>query len=231
MRNPEWIGDFIDVIYPSACVGCQTPLVGNEINICTFCLFELPKTDFHKIADNDVLKAFSGRCLLQKATSYLHFSKGGMVQALLHALKYKGQTEIGEMLGTMAGKELLNDGFLKGIDLIVPIPLHPKKLEKRGYNQSEVLAGALAKAANLKLNIDNLQRIEFTETQTKKSRFARWLNVETVFRVKEPAAFVNKHILLVDDVMTTGSTVEGCVIQMERIEGIKISLFTLAYAK
>lgn len=231
MNNPEWLGDFIDVIYPSACVGCQTPLVGNESNICTFCLFELPKTDYHKIPDNIILKAFSGRCILQKATSYLHFSKGGIVQALLHALKYRGRTEIGELIGGMAGIELYQDGYFDDIDFVVPIPLHPEKLDKRGYNQSEILASAIADNSNLILNTDNLIRVEFTETQTRKSRFARWLNVETVFKVCETELFKNKHILLVDDVVTTGSTVEGCVVQMERIPGIKISLFTLAYAK
>ncbi len=231
MNNPEWLGDFIDVIYPASCVGCQTPLVGNESNICTYCLFELPKTDFHKIQDNVVQRAFSGRCLLQKATSYLHFSKGGVVQALLHALKYRGRTEIGDLVGAMAARELLQDGFLDDIDFVVPIPLHPQKLEKRGYNQSEILASAVADNSNVKLNTNNLVRVEFTETQTRKSRFARWLNVETVFKVIDPGIFENKHILLVDDVVTTGSTVEGCVVQMERIPGIKISLFTLAYAK
>ncbi len=231
MNNVSWLGDFIDVIYPSSCLGCQTPLVGNESHICTYCISELPKTDFHQIEDNVILRTFSGRCLLQKASSYLHFSKGGIVQALLHALKYKGRTEVGELLGTMAGSELYQDGFFDDIDFVVPIPLHPKKLKKRGYNQSEILASALSATSNINLNTDNLIRVEFTETQTRKSRFARWLNVETVFQVSHPKLFENKHILLVDDVVTTGSTVEGCVAQMERIPGIRISLFTLAYAQ
>ena len=140
MQKFGWLNDFMDVIYPTSCLGCDQPLVANEAHICLYCRSELPKTNLHKIPENEVLRIFNGRCLLQKASSYLYFSKGGIVQSLMHAFKYKGHTEIGSLLGQMAGKELGNDGFFQDIDFLVPVPLHPKKLAKRGYNQSEIFA-------------------------------------------------------------------------------------------
>lgn len=207
------------------------PLVANEECLCLYCRDELPKTNFHTIPENPVLAIFKGRCLLQKATSYLYFSKGGIVQSLMHSFKYKGRTEAGEVMGRMAGEELTEAGFFEDIDLVMPIPLHPKKLAKRGYNQSEILARHLAIPAGIPVSTDNLVRVRVSETQTKKSRFARWLNVESIFKVIHPEMLKGQHILLVDDVVTTGSTIEGSVVQMETIPGIKISLFTLAMAK
>ena len=231
MLKHTWLHDFIDIIYPNACLGCQEPLVSNEDLICTHCLHELPKTHFHADDDNPVLRIFSGRCFLEKATSYLRFVKGGMVQSLMHHFKYKDRPEVGARLTNLAISDLRKTAFFSDIDIIMPIPLHPRKLAKRGYNQSEVIARTISDHTHIDLTTDNLVRKYFNETQTRKSRFSRWLNVKTVFAVCDPESLKEKHILLVDDVITTGSTVEACISKLERIEGIRISLFTLAIAQ
>lgn len=231
MKNPGWLNDFVDIIYPNACIGCETPLVTNESCLCVYCLAELPKTNFHTYTDNEVLNIFKGRCKLEKATSYLYYAKGGIVQKSLKALKYRGRQEVGALLGTMAATELMETGFLKDIDVLLPIPLHPKKLARRGFNQSEIVAQAISEVSEIPVSNNNLVRITHSDTQTKKSRFARWLNVESIFSVLDEESFQYKHLLLIDDVVTTGSTVEGSVIKMESIQGIRISLFTVAMAK
>lgn len=231
MLKYTWLHDFIDIIYPSACLGCHQPLVSHEDIICINCLHELPKTHFHADDDNPVLRIFSGRCFLEKATSYVRFVKGGIVQSLMHEFKYKGHQDVGTRLAQLAVSELRQTSFFKEIDAIIPVPLHPKKLKIRGYNQSEIIAHAIAEDTHLPVMTENLVRQYANETQTRKSRFARWLNVKTVFAVTEPENLKNKHILLVDDVITTGSTAEACVTQLEKIEGVRVSLFTLAIAQ
>ncbi len=230
LRN-LFLHDLVDIIYPSACLGCRQPLVAQEETLCSYCLAELPKTNFHQIKENEVEKVFIGRCHLQKATSYLYFAKGGIVQSVMHQLKYKGKQEVGLFFGKMAGQELMNHGFFDDIDLLVPIPLHPAKLKKRGYNQSEVLACGLAEITGLAVETNNLVRVAHSETQTKKSRFARWLNVETIFEIQEPGIFNHKHVLLIDDVITTGATVEASATRIAAIPGTRVSLLTLAVAR
>lgn len=231
MLKHTWLHDFIDIIYPNACLGCQEPLVSNEDLICLNCLHELPKTDFYPDDDNPVLRIFSGRCMLEKATSFLRFVKGGKVQSLMHHFKYKNYPEVGTKLTNLAISDLRQTAFFSDIDVIIPIPLHPKKLRKRGYNQSEVIARAISDHTHIDLVTDNLERKYFNETQTKKSRFARWLNVKTVFTVNDLEALKGKHILLIYDVVTTGATVEACALQLEKAESVRISLFTLAIAQ
>lgn len=231
MLKYTWLHDFIDIIYPNACLGCEEPLVSNEDIVCIKCLHELPKTDFAADLDNPVLRIFNGRCFLEKATSYLRFVKGGMVQSLMHHFKYKGRTEVGERMTHLALSDLRKTSFFKDIDLILPVPLHPAKLKTRGYNQSEVIAKTIADHTHIDYKTDILLRKYYNQTQTKKSRFARWLNVKTVFAVDHPKNLEGKHILLVDDVVTTGSTIEACVTKLEHIPGVKISLFTLAIAQ
>lgn len=231
MLKYTWLHDFIDIIYPNACLGCEEPLVSNEDLICIKCLHELPKTEFPHDMDNPVLRIFSGRCFLEKATSFLRFVKGGTVQSLMHHFKYKGRKEVGAKMTDIALSELRQTSFFKDIDLILPVPLHPAKLRTRGYNQSEIIAKTISEHTHIDYKSNILLRKYFNETQTRKSRFARWLNVKTVFAVDHPETLEGKHILLVDDVVTTGSTVEACVVKLEHIPGVKISLFTLAIAQ
>lgn len=231
MGRSGLLHDFVDVIYPSACAGCSQPLVANEEVFCTYCLADLPKTGFHHQADNPVVRAFKGRCLLRKATAYLHFQKGGIVQAAMHNFKYRQNRSIGEFLGKMMARDLLEDGFFEGLQVILPVPLHAKKEKLRGYNQSAVLAEPIASLTGMELSTANLRRSIFSQTQTRKSRFARWLNVESIFEVKDPEAVRGRHVLLIDDVITTGATIEACANRLLSIEGVQVSLLTLAVAK
>jgi len=229
-RKSSLFSDLVDVIYPEACVGCHTPLVKNEDLICTACLTNLPRTGFELLPDNPLIRFFVGRCKFEKAASFLFFEKGGSTQNLLHALKYQGRDEVGKRLGHLAAKALDKTPFLNSIDVVVPVPLHPRKLAKRGYNQSAVIGQPIAEAHQLHFDDTHLIRSSFSSTQTRKSRFARWLNVKDIFEITNPAAFKNKHVLLIDDVVTTGSTVEACAIKLAAQKGCKVSLFTAAIA-
>lgn len=226
------LNDFIDLFYPQLCLGCERPLLKNENTICFHCKFGLPLTNFHKIPENKIHRLFIGRLQVQSATAYLHFVKNGIVQSLLHNLKYRNKPKLGIYLGQKAGFDLNADGFFDGVDIIIPIPLHPKKLIKRKYNQAEKIAVGLSETSGVILSTDLLLRAKHNETQTRKSRFNRWLNVEAIFALnpKKKEILKNKHILIVDDVITTGSTLEAAAILLETELQAKISIFTLAIA-
>lgn len=230
MGKNSFLTDLLDLCYPSACTACQTPLVQNEDVICTYCLHNLPLTGFELLNENPLLSSFTGRCRLEKAASYMFFEKGGRVQNLLHALKYLGRKEVGQRLGELMGRSLQKSGFLNTIDLIIPIPLHPRKFKKRGYNQSSLLAQPIARINDIPFLEDALIRGSFSETQTRKSRFARWLNVRDIFQVADREVFKDRHVLIIDDVVTTGSTVEACADKLAAIPGCRQSLFTAAIA-
>lgn len=221
--------DIINLFFPNTCQGCADELLGNENTICTKCLYELPLTNFIYSNENPVAQKFWGRVFIHYAASYYYFHKGSRLQSLMHNLKYKKKTEIGQILGTIAGNELKNTRF-EEIDIIAAIPLHISKLRKRGYNQSDYIAEGIAKGMNKPFIKDSIKRLVNTSTQTKKSRFERWENVSDVFAIDNPEIFKNKHILLVDDVLTTGATMESCGQAISKIEGTKVSIFTLAYA-
>ncbi len=226
----QLLRDFVSIFYPEVCLGCTQPLVNQEKLMCFNCLVELPKTHFYQQAENPVTQLFTGRIPLKKATSFLYFQKSGIVQSLIHHLKYKGFPELGQRLGAMAAREWIGTDFLKDIHALMPIPLHATKQKKRGYNQSEHIAKGISEISGLPVLSQCFHRVEATATQTRKSRFARWKNVETVFRVSDSAPLQNRHILLVDDVVTTGATLEAAAQQLLQIKGTQVSLFTLAYA-
>ncbi len=227
----QYFADFISLCFPELCAACRESLVANEYLLCTNCLYNLPYTNFHLTADNIVARQFWGKIKLEAAYALYYFNKGGKVQNLMHQFKYKGMQEIGTILGNIAGEQLLQNELFKTIDLIVPVPLHKKRLQQRGYNQSACFANGLAQTMGLTVELTNLIREIPTETQTRKSRFARFENMQEVFLIKSPITFVNKHVLLVDDIVTTGSTLEACGIELLKIEGLKLSVATIAYAE
>ncbi|MUP36857.1 ComF family protein [Labilibaculum euxinus] len=225
-----WFNDFLNLFYPRLCEACGSYLFKNETTICTRCLFHLPKTDFHLNKNNPVSILFWGRVNINYAASYYTFSKGSQFQKLIHKLKYHNKQEIGIALGKHFGESLKNSEFFKDIDVIIPVPLHPKKEKIRGYNQAELVALGLGKSMLKPTDSKNLIRKIHTESQTKKNKLERWQNVDNIFELIEPSNLINKHILLVDDVVTTGSTLEACAHALLKAEGAKVSIATLAYA-
>jgi len=201
----------------------------NERIICSGCIYHLPRTDFHLDRDNPVARIFWGRIRVEQATAYYFFNKGSRFRRLIHELKYLGRQDIGAELGRAFGSELMKSGF-RDVDVVVPVPLHKKKLRKRGFNQSECIARGIAEAMVKPVNTSSIIRAFHTGTQTRRSRYDRWLNVENVFRVTEPDFLTGKHILLVDDVLTTGATLEACATAILKVEETKVSIAALAVA-
>lgn len=225
----SYLSDFIKLFYPVNCFSCGKNLVKHENYICTECLYLLSKTNFHQLKDNPVSKIFWGRTKIENATANYFFIKGGILQKLIHQLKYKGVKEIGYVLGKQLGVELAASDLYNSIDFVVPVPLHQKRQTERGYNQSEFIANGIAEMLNSNTSYDNLIRKIQTSTQTKKTRFERWENVENIFTVKNSLEFENSHILLVDDVITTGSTLESCTNALLKINNVKVSIAALGF--
>ena len=222
--------NLLNLFFPKVCLACQNYLTDNELHICTQCRHQLPLTNFHFDKSNAVHKMLYGRVKLEEATALLHFSKKGIVQQLMHNLKYRGYQVIGEFLGEWLGEELKTSNAYKAIDVVVPVPLHKSKQRKRGYNQVEKFGKVLAKALNADYNSDTLIKISATKTQVFKDRLKRSLNIEANFTISNKDTLKHKHILLVDDIITTGATIESCANALFSIEGIKLSVATMAIA-
>lgn len=225
----NYFADFVSLIFPELCQACAKSLYRNEEIICADCLYHLPYTDFHLTADNAVAQQFWGRVPLEAAAALLYFTKGSRVQNLMHQLKYKNKPEVGVYLGKLAGKRLLENPVFASADLIIPVPLHRQKQLKRGYNQSLSFAEGLAEKTMIPIENNNLIRITGTESQTKKSRTSRYENMKDVFSIKNPQQLTGKHILLVDDIITTGATLEACCNVLLEVPGVKISIAAIAY--
>ena len=224
------ITDFIALFFPQTCYVCGNSLYKNEAVVCTRCLLHLPETDYHKTPENPLHQIFWGKIPVVNASAMFFFKKGGSVQQLIHEFKYRGHHEIGTYLGNKYGYKLKAEEGYADIAKVIPIPLHPKKLRKRGFNQAEIFASGMAETMHADLDTHSVKRVISTSTQTKKSRYKRWENVSGIFEITDPAGLVNKHILLVDDVITTGSTMEACLQQLHTIEGIKLSVASIACA-
>ncbi len=222
--------NLLDLLYPNLCIVCGKNLLREEEVICLTCLHETPKTNYHLEIDNAVEKRFWGKTPIHRATSYFHFHKGSPFQHLLHELKYRNNKKVGFIMGKYAAIDLLETEDFKSIDTIVPVPLHPKRLQKRGYNQSEWIAMGLSEVLKKPINSINLIRTKENTTQTNKSVFERYKNTQGIFQQINTNLFKNQHILLVDDVLTTGATLEACILTLMEADNIKISIFTLAIA-
>ncbi len=226
----SYLEDFISLIFPHLCLACGDSLRKGEETICLSCQYFLPKTGFHLDAENPIQKIFWGRVKVTHASAYYYFRKGSKVQHLIHQLKYNGRQEVGVKIGNWYGKELSRVNAYRSIDLILPVPLHPRKEKLRGYNQSDCIATGLSSGMDIPWSREVLERSTFSETQTKKSRMDRWQNVGEIFRIAQAEDIRNKHVLLVDDVLTTGSTLEACAQVLLDAGCPKVSIVTLAWA-
>ena len=193
-------------------------------------MVDIPRSFYYQDMENPIAKLFWGKIKLEIALSAFTFVKKGKVQRLMHELKYKGNTKVGELMGIELGKEIDKVEIRDKVDVVIPVPLHKKKLKQRGYNQSAFIAIGVAKVLACEINTTLLKRVELSESQTKKSKYERWENVGAAFILTDADQYKGKHILLVDDVITTGATLEACCKTLKEIKGVKISIGTLASA-
>ncbi|WP_235444306.1 ComF family protein [Zhouia amylolytica] len=222
------INDIQSLFFPEICFGCHNILNPNEETICTCCRHNLALSNSYQASPNEVLKIFQGRLKLQHASTLLHFHKKGITQELIHNLKYKGHQDIGVFLGNWMGSLLKETDYYQNIDYVIPVPLHRKKLRKRGYNQVTTFAKAIATKIDAEFRNDLISRVKHASTQTMKSRAKRWQELKTSFKIVKPNAFLNKHVLIVDDIITTGSTIEACVKEVLLQTNCKVSVTSMA---
>lgn len=220
----------LDLFFPPSCKSCSGHLQSSEYFICTECRHHLPLTNYHKHNDDAIKKLFYGRLNLENATSLFHFEKKGGVQQLMHNLKYRGDQKISAFLGEWLGSELSQNPLYNSIDIVVPVPIHPKKKRTRGYNQVDGFAQAIAGHLNTRCKLSLLKKSRNTKTQVFKGRFTRTDEVFNAFSITDTLTDQGKHILLVDDILTTGATLEACAIQLLKIPNIKLSVAVMAIA-
>jgi len=218
------------LFYPDLCEGCSKPLVAEERVLCIACETLVPETGYHSVADNDTSMRFAGRVPFRHATSFAYFTEDGLLQHLLHGLKYKGRRDVGAYLGSRFASRLSVTDWISTVDAIVPVPLHTTRMARRGYNQSEVIAEAMSRVLRIPTLAHALARVRNTESQVNKTRIERTANMQAAFAVTDNARFVNKHILIIDDVLTTGATIEACAAALLAVEGVKISVATIGIA-
>ena len=223
--------DLFYLFYPNICANCNEQLLQNEKVICTFCRHDLPLTNFQSYTKNKVSRIFSGRITIEKAYSLLFFRKQGITKNLIHDLKYKGNEEVGVFFGNWIGEIVAKNKEFSTVDFIVPVPIHAKKKKIRGYNQVTKFGKCLSMYLKVPLNEDVLIRQSATKTQTLKSRFERFNDLESKFLARNTSIFKEKHILIIDDVITTGATLEACAQELLKTPGIKISILTMSYTE
>lgn len=224
-------GSLLDTLFPRLCAVCEASLASHERYLCTKCLAGLPRTLFHRQEFNPMEQLFAGKVLIERAIGFIFYEKDNPYSAILHKLKYYNMPHIGQFVAEMYARELQHDGILSDIDAIIPIPLHPTKQAKRGYNQSEHIAQGFAEVMRIPMLTDVLVAIRNHESQTNKGIYERWLNTQGIFDLQNSQSIENKHILIVDDVVTTGATLLSAALTLADIPGIKISLATIGVAR
>ncbi len=229
MKIIDLFQDFIHLFFPAICLTCGNRLVKNEHCICIPCMYDIPRVKFKNYTDNQVTRMFWGRIDIQYAMAHYYFSRGSKYRNLIHQLKYNGQKEIGIFLGKQLGNELLHSP-IRDIDIIIPVPLHKTKRIQRGYNQSEIIANGVGRILKKPVMTNLLYRTVNTKTQTKKSRYERWENIKDVFELQNKSCLKRKHVLLVDDVITTGATLESCALTITKQEDVTVSIAVVAMA-
>ena len=230
MKLKHLLSDCISLFFPDLCAHCGEALMEGEAFFCLHCLLDLPKTRYCSFKNNAASERFRGKIPLENATAYLYYNKGGIGQELIGAIKYKGNIRLAKWIGSRLAKELLPSGFFEGIDYLIPIPLHAKKLKRRGFNQSEIIAEGIASVTHIPLETNNLFRKQANITQTKKGIYERWKNTSGIFQIKDKQLFSGKHLLLIDDVLTTGATLEANAVCLLKSSNVKISILTVAIA-
>lgn len=224
------IKNILNLFFDNTCPSCHKTLYSTDECICLECIYSLPKTNNYLKPNNDAEIMMAGRFPFERIATYCKFTKGGLVQPLIHCLKYKNNKEIGIKLGRLFGKDIAASSFINKVDYIVPVPLHKKKLKTRGFNQAEVIAQGISELTEIPLSTNNLIRQIHNPSQTKLSKSQRWDNVEGIFKLVKPNQYKNKHILLIDDIITTGSTIEACANALLEAKGVKISIATIGEA-
>lgn len=232
---PKIWNDLLGLFFPRLCLLCRKPLVDGEEHICLECLCNLPRTRFTDYTDNAVAQLFIGKIPFQSATALFYFEKGGRIQTLIHALKYRDNRELGYYLGRLAARELTQEenSFFspvheRPVDVLLPVPLHPRKQYKRGFNQAEWIARGMSSVLELPVETTSLSRSIWNETQTGKQLYERWENVQDIFTLTETACLEGKHVLLVDDVITSGSTIGACAGTLLAIPGLQVSILGIS---
>lgn len=227
----NFLDDLLNIIFPNPCCTCGQILTRREELLCFRCRSNLPKIKDKSLVDNDLTSRFYGKLKLRYGLSYLQFYKSGITQRLLHQLKYKNYPELGEMLGRWIGQKLVVSRHAKRTQIIIPVPLHPKRLRQRGYNQSQHIAIGISEILQIPIDASTLTRKSFEASQTHKTREQRWRAVAKAFQIRNNKTIINKHILLVDDVVTTGATLEACAKQLLKGGAASISIAAIALAK
>ena len=230
MTFRDWLYSILNLFYPRVCAACGETLLKDEETVCLKCRYTLPFTGYENHADNPLAQVFYGRVRFHAVTACFFFAKSGKVQHLIHELKYKNNPEAGVFLGQELGKTIKDAPLFQGIDYLIPVPLHPRREKQRGYNQSLLIAQGINEVTSIPIGDKYLIRAVYTTTQTKKSADERHKNVKDIFEVRFPEELEGKHVLLIDDVLTTGATLESCAHQLENIPGIMISAATAACA-
>ncbi len=225
----KYLDDFSHLFFPHTCEGCGTDIIERTNIICAQCFSSLPETNFFTFPENPVAKTFYGRLKIANAGSAFYFTKDSLIQHLLIQLKYRGNKDVGILLGKLAGLQIKKSTYFKNVDVIIPLPLNKKKESQRGYNQALLISKGMAEILQKPIDNSAVIRAVFTETQTHQNRVNRWQNMEDVFQVSIPQNLSGKHILLVDDVITTGATLEACGSKILQIEGTQLSIATVAY--
>lgn len=227
----RFLKDIFYLFYPNLCINCESSLLQNEKFLCAICANDLPIINDNEHVNVTLQSTFYGRVPVQNVRSFLYYQKAGITQKLIHQLKYKNQPEIGTFLGNWFGNELLTSEVFSTIDYIVPVPLHYQKEKKRGYNQVTLFGKELSKILDIEYKPNILVRTSTTKTQTLKQRFERFSDSNTKFKLTDETIFENKHVLLVDDVITTGATIEACANELLKTKNITISVATMAYTQ
>jgi len=220
--------NLINLFFPRACSGCNSFLFANENVICTVCRHEIPLTNHHKIQNNEAVVKFYGRIPIEFAAALFYFHKKGIVQEMIHKLKYQGHQDIGTVIGYWYAEDLKTVKELRSVDFIIPVPLHKKRFKERGYNQVETFGKSLSESMKIFYNDSVLIRNIYSKTQTKKNLLGRSEVVGSIFSVLQNESLHNKHFMLIDDVITTGSTLEACGRELLKIPGAKLSIVCMA---